>query len=58
MKIFSIIILLNPGSWPGHDPSLLGNDLAVQRAGGGDADQRGGGDGEVHQHQVQQVLAG
>ena len=41
-----------PGSWPRHHPSLLENDLAVQRAGGGDADQRGGGHGQIHQYQV------
>ena len=46
------------GTRPGHHPCLLEDDLAVQRAGGGDAHQRGGGDGQVHTHQVQQVLAG
>ena len=44
MKIFSKISRLNSGSRPRHDPRLLGNDLAVQGEGGGDADQRGGGD--------------
>ena len=34
MKIFG----LNLGSGSGHNPSLLVNDLAVQRACGGDAD--------------------